>query len=103
VSIVKENFYTLATMIYAFSWLVILGAYFTALFIDLKLKLWMYHWRNLHRLKSTLRRVGIPSELGKLIMEIYEDQWRLFSSTLSTKSFVRFIKQISNTRGVENT
>jgi hypothetical protein len=66
VSIVKKNFYTLATIIYAFSWLVILGAYFTALFIDLKLKLWMHHRRNLHRLKSTPRRVGIPPDLGQL-------------------------------------
>jgi hypothetical protein len=103
VSIVKKNFYMLATIIYAFSWLVILGAYFTALFIDLKLKLWMHHRRNLHRLKSTLRRVGIPPDLGKFIMEIYEDRWRLFSSTLSTKLFIRFIKQVSNIRGVENT
>ena len=102
-SIVKKDFYTLATIIYAFSWLVILGAYYTALFIDLKLKLWMHHWRNLHRLKSTLRRVGVPSDLGKFIMEIYEDRWRLFSSTLSTKLFIRFIKQVSNIRGVENT
>jgi uncharacterized membrane protein YbhN (UPF0104 family) len=100
---VKKNFYTLATVIYAFSWLVILGVYFTASFINLKLKLWMHHRRNLHKLKSTLRRTGIPPDLGKLIMEIYEDRWRLFSSTLSTKSFIRFIKQISNIRGVENT
>jgi uncharacterized membrane protein YbhN (UPF0104 family) len=103
VSRVKRNFYALATIIYAFSWLVILGVYFTALFINLKLKLWMHHRRNLHKLKSTLRRTGIPPDLGKLIMEIYEDRWRLFSSTLSTKSFIRFIKQISNIRGVENT
>ncbi len=100
---VNKNFYTLATIIYAFSWLVILGVYFTASFINLKLKLWMHHRRNLHKLKSTLRRTGVPPDLGKLIMEIYEDQWRLFSSTLSTKSFIRFIKQISNIRGVENT
>ena len=100
---VNKNFYTLATIIYAFSWLVILGVYFTALFINLKLKLWMYHRRSLHKLKSTLRRTGVPPDLGKLIMEIYEDRWRLFSSTLSTKSFIRFIKQISNIRGVENT
>jgi len=100
---VKKDFYTLATIIYAFSWLVILGVYFTASFINLKLKLWMHHRRNLHKLKSTLRRTGIPPDLGKLIMEIYEDRWRLFSSTLSTKSFIHFIKQISNIRGVENT
>jgi hypothetical protein len=103
VSRVKRNFYTLATIIYVFSWLVILGVYFTALFINFKLKLWTYHRCSLHKLKSTLRRTGVPPDLRGLIMEIYENRWGRFSSTLSTKSFIRFIKQISNIRGVKNT
>jgi len=103
VSRVNKNFYTLTTIIYALTWLVILGVYFTGLFISLKLKLWMYHRRSLRKLKSTLGRTGIPPDLRGLIMEIYENQWGRFSSTLSTKSFIRFIKQISNIRGVKNT
>jgi len=68
---------------------------FTLWYITVKIKLW-YHFRTgLYRLKQTLRKTGLSSELSKYIISVYNEQWRNLRSSLSIKTLIKTLNELS--------
>jgi len=85
-------FIAIATLILV---VVILVFKFTLWYITVKIKLWYRYRIGLYRLKQTLRKTSVSSELCEYIISVYKEQWRNLRSMFSIKTLIKTLNKLS--------